>query len=52
MNPRLKAGGAAGAVTTIVVFVAARLGLEVPPEVASALTVLIYTGAGYLKEDA
>jgi hypothetical protein len=52
MKAKVKAGGAAGAVTAIVVFVAGQLGLEIPGEVASALTVLISTGAGYLKEDA
>lgn len=49
MNPKVQAGGAAGAASIVVVFIAGQLGLDVPPEVASALTVLISTGAGYLK---
>lgn len=49
MQPKVQAAGAAGAVTTVIVFIASKLGLEVPAEVAAALTTLIATGAGYLK---
>lgn len=49
MNPKVAAGGAAGAAVTVIVFVAGQLGLEVPPEVAAALVTLISTGAGYFK---
>lgn len=48
-NPKVVAGGFAGAVTVVLVWVAGMFGVEVPPEVASAVTVLISTGAGYLK---
>jgi hypothetical protein len=49
VSPKVAAGGAAGAVTVVLVWVAGMFGVGVPPEVASALTVLISTGAGYLK---
>ncbi len=47
--PKIQAVGAAGAVTVIVVYVAGLLGLDVPPTVSAALTILISAGAGYLK---
>lgn len=47
-EPKVAAGGAAGAVTVLVVFIAGQLGLEVPPEAAAALTTLLAFGAGYL----
>ena len=50
MNPKVVAGGAAGAVTVVLVWIASLCNLPVPPEVASAVTVLISTGAGYLKK--
>ena len=43
------AGGAAGAASIVLVYAAGLFGLDVPGEVASALTVLISTGAAYLK---
>jgi hypothetical protein len=49
MQPKVAAGGAAGAVTVVIVFIAGQFGLEIPPEVAAALTVLISTGFAYLK---
>ena len=49
-QPKVVAGGAAGAVTVVLVWAAGLAGLEVPPEVASAVTVLISFGAGYLKK--
>lgn len=51
MNPKVAAGGAAGAVTIVLVWIAGLLGLEVPAEVASAVTVLIGTAAAWLKSD-
>lgn len=38
----------AGAVTLVLVWIAGMLGLEVPPEVSSAVTLLIAAAAGYL----
>ena len=49
VNPKVQAGGAAGAVTILLVWVAGMFGLDVPPEAASAFTVLVSTAAGYLK---
>lgn len=49
MHPKIAAAGAAGAATTMIVFVAHELGLDVPPEVGAALTALIAMLAGYLK---
>ena len=44
------AGGAAGAVSIIVVYVASLFGLEVPNEVAQSLTVLVSFAAGYITK--
>ena len=51
MNPQPKvvAGGIAGAFTIVLVWVAGMLGIDVPAEVASAFTVLVSFAAGYLK---
>lgn len=49
VQPKVIAGGAAGAVTIIFVWVAGLFGLEVSPEVSSAFTVLVSFAAGYLK---
>jgi len=49
VNPKVAAGGIAGAVTILVVYIAGVLGLDVPPEVSSAFTTLVAFGAGYLK---
>lgn len=43
------AGGAAGAASVILVYVAGLFGLAVPAEVASAFTVLLSFAAAYLK---
>jgi hypothetical protein len=50
-TPKMQAVGAAGAVTTVLVFICSQFGLAVPAEVAAAVTALIATGAGYLKQD-
>lgn len=44
---KVAVGGAAGAFTIIIVWVAGLLGLDVPPEVASAFTVLITFAVSY-----
>lgn len=48
-QPKVAAAGAAGAVTIMLVWAAGLAGLDVPPEVASAFTVLISFAAGWLK---
>jgi hypothetical protein len=48
-QPKVAAGGAAGAVATIVVFVLGQAGVDVTPEVAAALATIISFAAGYLR---
>lgn len=48
-SPKVQAGGLAGAVTIILVWVAGLCGLDVPPEVASAFTLIVATGTAYIK---
>lgn len=48
-QPKVVAATAAGAATILLVWIAGLLGLAVPPEVASAVTVLLAAGAAYLK---
>lgn len=48
-QPKVIAGGAAGAASIVIVYVAGLFGLDVPAEVASALTVLLSTATAYLK---
>lgn len=50
-NPKVAATAIAGAVTVILVWIAGLFGLDVPPEVASAVTALIAFAAGYIKTD-
>ena len=52
-RPTLKvsAATAAGAVTTIVVFVADQFSLEIPALVAGAITTLLVFASGYLKKE-
>lgn len=49
LNPKTTAAGIAGAVTLVIVFVLGRLGVEIPADVASAITVIIAFAAAYLK---
>lgn len=51
MNAKVIAAGSAGAATVVLVWAASLFKVDVPPEVASAVTVLISTGAGYLKRE-
>lgn len=51
MNAKVQAAGAAGAVTTLLVWVASLFGVDVPPEAAAAATTLFATLAGYLKPE-
>lgn len=48
-HPKVAAGGAAGAASIVLVYVLGQCGIEVPAEVASALTVLIGTVVAYAK---
>ncbi len=49
LNPKVAAGGIAGALTVILVWLVGLAGVDVPAEVASAITVVIGFAAGYLK---
>jgi hypothetical protein len=49
VHPKVAAGGIAGSVTILLVWIAGLFGLDVPAEVASAFTVIVGAGAGYLK---
>jgi hypothetical protein len=49
MHSKVKAGGATGAASILVVYLAGQFGLELPAEVASALTTLVSFAAGYLR---
>lgn len=51
VSPKVTAAAVAGAVTVILVWIAGAVGLDVPPEPASALTLLLTAAAGYLKRD-
>jgi len=42
------AGGFAGALTVVLMWIGAMFGLETPPEVASAITTIIGTGVAHL----
>jgi len=48
-TPKVQAAGLAGGITVILVWIAGMFGLDVPPEVASAFTTIIATGAAYIK---
>lgn len=52
VNPKVAAATAAAAVTTILVWVAGELGVDVPARVSDALVVLFVFAAGYFKSDA
>jgi hypothetical protein len=45
------AGGTAGASTVLLLWLVSLFGLQVPPEVAAAVTVLLTAGAAYLKPE-
>lgn len=47
--PKVVAGGVAGAVALLLVWVARLIGLDMPPEVAAAAAFLATSGAAYLK---
>lgn len=49
LNPKVAAGGTAGAATILLVWLLAQAGVDLPPEVASAVTTLIGFAAGWLK---
>jgi hypothetical protein len=48
-QPKVVAGGAAGAASVVIIFIASQFGLEIPGEVGAALAALISFGGAYLK---
>ena len=49
-QPKVVAGGVAGALTIVLVWAAGQFGVDVPAEVASAFTVLVSFAAGYITK--
>jgi hypothetical protein len=49
LNPKLKASAAAAAATLVIVFVLGELGVDVPADVATAVTLILSVAAGYVK---
>ncbi len=49
---KIQAAGAAGAITVILVWALSQAGVEIPPEIASAITTVFATAAGYLTRNA
>lgn len=49
IHPKVKAGGAAGAVATVLLGIASRLHFELSPAEAGALATLAFAAAGYAK---
>lgn len=49
--PKVAAAGASGALTTVLVIVANAVGLDLPPEAASAIVLLGTLAGGWLKRD-
>ena len=50
-KPKVAAAGASGAVATLVVFIAAQLGVEMSAEVGAAIATLVAFAGGYLKSE-
>ncbi|CAB4171690.1 hypothetical protein UFOVP929_13 [uncultured Caudovirales phage] len=49
LNPKIASAGIAGALTVVLVWIVGVLGIDVPAEVASAVTVIIAFAAGYMR---
>ncbi|CAB4187228.1 hypothetical protein UFOVP1158_1 [uncultured Caudovirales phage] len=49
LNPKVTAAAIGAAATLVIVFVMGLLGVEVPADVASAVTLIVSVAAGYLK---
>lgn len=53
LTPKSKvaAGGVAGAISIVLIFIGQQIGLDIPAEVASAFTTILTFGAAYFKKD-
>ena len=49
LNPKIASAGAAGALTVVLVWVLSLFGVEIPSEVAAAVTIIIAFAAGYIR---
>ena len=49
LNPKLKAGALGAAATLVIVFALGLFGVEVPADVASAVTLIASVAAAYMK---
>jgi len=49
VNPKISAAAAAGAVTIVLVWALGLVGVEMPHEVASAITLIVAVAAGYVR---
>lgn len=49
VHPKVVASSLAGAVTVIIVWALSEVGVDIPPEVSSAITVVLSAAAGWIK---
>ena len=49
LNPKIASAGAAGAATVLLIWLLSLVGIDVPVEAASAITVIIAFAAGYIR---
>jgi len=49
VNPKISAAAAAGAVTILLVWLCSLFGIDVPTDVASAITLIVAVAAGYVR---
>lgn len=49
-QPKVAAAGVGGAVTVLVVWVLGQAGMDVPAEIAAAISTVVGFAAGYLKQ--
>lgn len=50
-SSKVTAAGLGGAISILAVFIAGAAGLTIPPEVASAVTILAACAAGYFQKE-
>jgi len=49
LNPKILSAGIAGAITVVLLWVLSMFGVNVPAEVASAVTIIVAFAVGYLR---
>jgi hypothetical protein len=49
INPKVRAAALAGSCTVLLVYGLSLIGVTLPPEVSSAITVVLAAAAGYLQ---